>query len=326
VRVPTWCDSRGDQSFDASGPPHVEAPLDGQEGVLTSAQAVEAFGRPAVRAALAGGRWRRLCHGVVVAHNGPLTPSQALWAAVLAAGSAAVVGGLTAAQEAGLRLGARRLIHLQVPAHQRYSDRPVRLPPDVPPVVVHRTERLPRHHVRLARPMRTTTSRSLVDAAGWAASDDQARTILAAACQQRLVRPAEVLDAVAELPRARRRALVIETLRDIAGGADALGEIDLVRLCRQFGLPGPEMQQGRHDASGRLRYLDAYWSRWHLHVEVDGAHHMNPAHWESDMVRQNDIWIAGDRILRFSAWQVRHRPGQVADQLRSALRAAGWPS
>lgn len=84
------------------------------------------------------------------------------------------------------------------------------------------------------------------------------------------------------------------------------------------------MQEKRRDASGRTRYIDAYWREWRLHAEADGAHHMDSRHWEADMHRQNDVWIAGDRILRFSAAQVRYRPGEVAGQLRSALEAAGW--
>lgn len=117
---------------------------------------------------------------------------------------------------------------------------------------------------------------------------------------------------------------MVETAHDAAGGAHALSEIDLIRLCRRFGLPRPESQERRVDASGRVRYLDAYWRRWRLHVEVDGAHHMDARHWEADLRRQNEVWISGDRILRFSAWQVRHRPQEVAAQLRRALEAAGW--
>ena len=59
-------------------------------------------------------------------------------------------------------------------------------------------------------------------------------------------------------------------------------------------------------------------------MEVDGAHHMDVRHWAADMLRQNEIWIAGDRILRFPAWLIRQESAQVANQLREALRAAGW--
>lgn len=42
------------------------------------------------------------------------------------------------------------------------------------------------------------------------------------------------------------------------------------------------------------------------------------------MLRQNEVWIAGDRILRFPAWLPRRRAMAVADKLRKALKAAGW--
>jgi hypothetical protein len=86
-----------------------------QDGVLTSAQAVRLIGQGRLRGKLAGKQWRRLCRGVVVTHNGPLTYSQTLWAAVLVVGEGAVLGGFTAAHEAGLRLGEHGPIHLLVP-------------------------------------------------------------------------------------------------------------------------------------------------------------------------------------------------------------------
>jgi very-short-patch-repair endonuclease len=51
---------------------------------------------------------------------------------------------------------------------------------------------------------------------------------------------------------------------------------------------------------------------------------MEVAQWEADLRRQNNIWLHGDRILRFTAFQVRHRPAGVAEQIRRALMAAGW--
>jgi hypothetical protein len=295
-----------------------------QSGVLTCAQAASLLGRGRLRSKLDSGQWRRLCRGVVITHNGPLTVGQTLWVAVLAAGAGAVLAGLTAAHEAGLRLGQRGPIHLLIPGSRAYADLRRRLLLDMPAVIVHRTGDLSRDHTQLARPMRTTLPRSLIDAAQWARTDDQARTIVAAACQQRLVTPSEIRDVVAQMPRARRRVVVLETMADAEGGATALSEINFVRLCHRFGLPTPDLQESRKDSSGRNRYLDAYWRQWRLHVEVDGAHHMDARQWEADMRRQNEIWIAGDRILRFPAWQVRHRPDQVAAQLRAALQAAGW--
>jgi very-short-patch-repair endonuclease len=118
--------------------------------------------------------------------------------------------------------------------------------------------------------------------------------------------------------------MIESTMYDIAGGAQALSEINLLTLCRRFGLPTPDLQKRRRDASGRTRFLDALWSRFKVHVEVDGAHHMEAQQWGDDMVRQNDIWIRGERVLRFTAAMVRHRPAMVAGQIDAALSAAGW--
>jgi very-short-patch-repair endonuclease len=80
----------------------------------------------------------------------------------------------------------------------------------------------------------------------------------------------------------------------------------------------------RTDAAGRRRYLDAYFEEWGVHVEIDGEQHDEAqARW-ADMRRQNDLWVAGDRVLRFPAWLVRRRPAEVFAQVRAALIAAGW--
>jgi hypothetical protein len=295
-----------------------------QAGVLTSTQAIELCGRAALRSHLRLGRWRRICRGIVLTHNGPLGREQQLWVAVLAAGPGAVLAGLTAATEGGVRGLRAGPVQVLIPTDRNRSARFPRLPLDMPGVRVYRTRVLPPEHRQVGRPQRTTIARSVLDAAVWAGTPDEARVVLAAACQQRRVLPAEVADVLAVLPTVRRRALIRATLADIEGGAHALSEIDFVTLCRRFRLPRPDLQEPRRDAEGRNRYLDAYWREWRLHAEVDGAHHMDARHWAADMLRQNQVWISGDRILRFPAWLIRTHPAQVADQLREALHAGGW--
>jgi hypothetical protein len=259
------------------------------------------------------------------APDGPFSRDQQWWVAVLAAGRGAVLAGLAAAQAGGLRGTWRyETVDVLVPHQRRAADLLRRLPVGLPAVRVRRVRELPDADRQRGRPDRTSMPRSLVDAAQWARTDEEAQQILAAGCQQRRVTPAEIGAALDRMPRARRRALIRETLSDVAGGAEALSEIDLVRLCRRHGLPTPDGQQRRRDADGRMRYLDAYWRRWRLHVEVDGGHHMDVRHWAADLRRQNRIWIEGDRILRFTAFDIRHRPAEVVTQLRAALTAAGW--
>jgi very-short-patch-repair endonuclease len=292
-----------------------------QSGVVSSAQAVRMLGRGIVRSRLAQGRWRRICRTVLLTENGRLHHEQQLWAAVLAAGPGAHIAGATALAAYGLRAAWPEPLHVLVPAERSASPLLARLPADMPAVRVHRTSVLPPGHRRAGRPPRTSVARSVVDAAAWATTDDQARTVLAAACQQRLVRPGDVREVLHTLARVRRRRLIGVTLADVEGGAHALSEIDFLALCRRYRLPLPDLQAKRRDAYGRQRYLDAYWRAFRLHAEVDGAHHMDTRHWAADMLRQNALWISGDRVLRFPAWLIRAHPDRVAAQLRAALTA-----
>jgi very-short-patch-repair endonuclease len=193
------------------------------------------------------------------------------------------------------------------------------MPEDMAAVRIHRTRILPLDHQQVAGPPRTTTARAIVDAAGWAESDDEARMIVAAACQQRRVQADELHAVLSIWPRIRRHRLIDMTINDVAGGAESLAELDFTALCRRYRLPLPDQQQRRTDTAGRRRFVDAYWAEQHLHVEVDGAHHMDVRHWAADMLRQNQIWIDGDRILRFPAALLRSDPATVVAQLRAAL-------
>ncbi|WP_416900493.1 endonuclease domain-containing protein [Micromonospora echinospora] len=296
-----------------------------QSGVLTTAQATGLLSEGVVRSRIRTGRWRSVCRGVLLTGNGRLTRDQQLWVAVLVAGTGAVLAGTTAATEAGVRGLPREPLHVLIPAERRAARAVLRhLPIDMAAVRVHRTSVLPAEHIQLGRPPRTTTARALVDAAGWARDEAQAQQLLAAGCQQRRVLPEELRKVMTTLPRAPRRQLIRQTIEDVAGGTEALSEIDFVRLCRRYGLPRPDLQRQRTDAAGRTRWLDAYWPAYRLHVEIDGAHHMDVHQWAADMRRQNDVWTAGDRILRFPAWLVRARPAEVAADLRRALTATGW--
>jgi hypothetical protein len=282
--------------------------------VVTVAAAVALTSRKAVRHRIAAGRWQQPTRSVLVTHNGPISPAERRWIAVLAAGPDAMLAGISAAEAGGLRGYPDDSIHVLVPAGRRV--------PGLPPgVVVHRTTHLDE---AIGQPPRTRMARSVVDAASWARTDDQARAVVAAAFQQRLViirNIEEVLDRRTRIPR---RHLVRQTARDAAGGAHSLAEIDLGRLCHVHGLPQPARQVIRRDAAGRRRYLDAFYEEWRVHIEIDGGQHSDPRNAWSDMRRQNDLWIAGDRVLRFPTWAIRQAPAAVAAQLRAALHSAGW--
>jgi very-short-patch-repair endonuclease len=295
-----------------------------QSGILTAAQATDMLGRGIMRGHLRAGRWRKICRDVVMTTNGPMNRSQHLWAAMLVAGPEAVLAGVTALTEAGVRGLREGAIQILVPAGRKVSTRLPVMPAEMPPIRVIRTRCLPDDHRQAGSPPRATTARAVVDAAVWAPTADAARTVIAATCQQRRVNPEQVFEVIQMRRRLPRAKFIEQTLTDIAGGAEALSEIHFKRLCQDFEIPVPDFQERRRDASGRIRFLDAYWKRWHLHAEVDGSHHMDVDHWTADMLRLNEVWITGDRVLRFPASLIRSRPEAVAGQLKAALQAAGW--
>jgi very-short-patch-repair endonuclease len=284
-----------------------------QAGVLTLASAVRCVGRSAVRSRLASGRWRLVAVRVLVTQSGPLTDEQQLWASVLAAGQGAALAGLTAARLDGLAGFSDRQVHVLIP-----GSRLVRQPPSG--TVVRRSALLGAEDVHPSRlPPRTRLARSLVDAASWAATDRVGRAILAAGVQQRLVTPAQLTEVLQRCQRVPRRALMRTTLADVAGGAEALSELDFCDLVRRFGLPEPDRQFRREDSQGR-RWLDAVWERARLVVEIDGRWHMDARAWWADMQRDNELTIDGYRVLRFPAFAVRDNPETVARQIATALR------
>jgi very-short-patch-repair endonuclease len=293
--------------------------LDHQDGVLAVAQAHRFLSRKAVRHRVSSGRWQLPHPSVLVTHNGPIGPGQHRWIAVLAAGDGTVLAGITAAAAWGLRGFDTTAVHVLVPARRR----PRQLPPDV---IVHRTSVLGEADVlSVVRPPRTRVARSLVDAAQWAGSDGEARAVIAAAFQQRLTRAPDIQEVLIRLPKAPRHRLIVDTARDAATGSHSLSEIRFLELCRHHRLPEPSRQVVRRDATGRRRYLDALFEKWHVHVEIDGGQHLEVRQAWADMRRQNELWIAGDRVLRFPAWALRHDPQTVMSQVRAALQAAGWP-
>jgi very-short-patch-repair endonuclease len=289
-----------------------------QHGAVSREDAVRHLTRHAVDHRVASGLWQRPHVAVYVAHNGPLTREQKLWVAVLGVGSGAVLAGSTATERCGLRGFPGNRIHVLIPAGCRDRHSPTS-------VVVHRSTVLPATDINdRARPPHTTTARSLVDAASWADTDAQARAIIAAGFQQRLVAADDIHLVLKRMPRARRRALIAEAATDALGGAQSLPEAEFVRLLRRAHLPVPRLQVRRRDNGGHTRYLDGYYDEWRLHIEIDGGQHMDVRAYWADMRRQNALWVAGDRILRFPSWAIRREPEAVVTQVAAALRAAGW--
>jgi len=200
----------------------------------------------------------------------------------------------------------------------------------VPGLVVHESRRfdIARDVSGSGGPPRTRVERSAVDAAAWMRSKRSAVGLFAAVVQQRLCSAASLGAELAGAGRVRHVSLLRETVRDLAGGAESLAEIDMASLVRRAGLPAPRRQRARRDAGGRRRYIDLEVELpdgTALMIEVDGAHHLDPEQAWADQRRHNRL--AGPRRvqLRFPAFAVRHEAAAVVADLRR-MREAHPPS
>ena len=296
-----------------------------QHDVLSRQQALRFMSPAALRHRLESGRWQHPHRAVVVTTTGALTREQQMWIPFLHANPKA-----SADQPAALVAGRWALeVHGMKGFHSPIVDL---LLPDGPRVIrapnwarVHRTGPLPVADIHaIGQPPCTSPARSVVDAAQWAVSDNEARTVIAMAFQQGKVGLDEIHAVLRRMPRIRRARLIARTAADASGGAHSLAELDFLALSRRAGLPEPKLQAVRRDAVGKRRYLDVLYEEYGLHIEIDGAQHNDPRHAWADMQRQNEIWTSGVRMLRFPTWLIRERPGEVIAHVRAALIAAGW--
>lgn len=295
------------------------AGLEQQAGVALRRQLLESgWTRYQIEANVDARRWQACGSMVLVLHNGPLTYEQQLWAAVLNAGTHAALCGRTAAATAGLAGWAPPVVEIVVPRGEKVPSMPQ------VPLRVHESRRFdPGNDTHPSRlPAQTRPARSVVDAAAWTRRARSACGLLAAAVQQGLVLPAHLIEELEHAGGVRHHRLLNAVVYDIAGGAQALSEIDFGRLCVRYGLPRPERQVLRHDRDGRRRYLDAVLrgrDGREVVVEIDGALHLLAERYWDDMHRDNELVLAGKRRLRIPTVALHVDPGRAMRQVAAAL-------
>ncbi|MDT4911198.1 MAG: hypothetical protein QOC66_326 [Pseudonocardiales bacterium] len=283
-------------------------------GVYTRAELL-AHGctRSQIAARVAAHRWRVIGKAVVLG-NADLTREQQWQVAVLNCGPRAVLASFSAAESRGLTGWVRDEVHVLAPAGTRTPD--IRLP-----IVLHRARQMDASAVHPNLRCQRMAS-AVVLAASDLRSPRPACGLVAAAVQQRLTTVPQLRAAVEAAPTGRHHRALLHAVDDIEMGAQALSEIDFVRLCRRNDLPPPTLQRVRRDAGGRRRYIDAEWTLSdgrRVVVEVDGAVHLAPRRWFDDQLRQNELSLAGALVLRYPSVVVRTEEQLVVDQLTRAL-------
>jgi very-short-patch-repair endonuclease len=288
-----------------------------QQGGVVSRQQIYAAGlsRWHVKGQLRARRWGALSDQAICVHTGEPSDHGLRWAAVIQGGPRAHLDGVSALIEAGLERFTEDRIRVTVPrgARVRRSGR----------FNIRQTRRWDALDADAAGIPRSRPAVAAVRGALWAVSDRQATLLLTMTVQQGIARAEEIGTALLRIRRDKRRLLLHLVVLDLMDGAGSLGELDVVRLLRRRGLPKPDRQMLRRDGKKRY-YLDLYWERWGLVVEIDGIQHAWAENLVHDALRQNSLTLDGDVVLRIPLLGLRLVPDEFLDQIEEALAARGW--
>ncbi len=256
-------------------------------------------------------RWQ--LHGLqtVAVHTAPLAGSALLWRAVWEVGRGAALDGVSALQAVGLEQFESSVVHVSI-QHDLVA-------PEVPGVRVHRVRDVQLADTTGAGIPRVRPQVATVRGAQWAASHRQAALVLCLAVQQRLVRPADLVDVRWPGAHYGRTQFVRQVITDVRDGAHSLGELDFAAMCRARGIPAPSRQVVRHGPRGRI-YLDVRWDHVGVVVEIDGAQHRQGLAIVSDHLRRNDLALADDVVLTIDLVGLRLEADAFLDQVEAAIR------
>lgn len=269
--------------------------------------------RDQVAANVRAQRWAERSSVVVSTFTGELTREQRAWLGVLHAGPPAIVGGYSSLERQGLKNWHRDDITILVDDEEHLEPLEgidwfrTRRPLDV------------WHAKNHTLPMARVEPAALLQAA-YEPHWRTAQGILAAVVQQKMTTPAALREQLERMKPLRRAPQFRVLLTEFEGGAQSLAEIDVTRMCVDYGLPLPTRQKRRKDRSGKWRYTDCEWELPDgrvLVMEVDGAFHMDVEHWEDDIQRQRGLTTPGRVVVRCTSREVRDEPFQLAADLRA---------
>ena len=278
------------------------------ERSLREVGATRGFVRHQVRA----GRWAERTHSVYTTTTGPLSPEQQRWVALEHAGPGSLLGGFTALEVHGLRGWHRPEVTVIVDAPLSFDD--------VPGVRFIRTRR----PLSLIADVRDGLRVCRLEPAVLlllAAHEPNRRTgtgAMLATVQQRLTTPERLLAWTRRLRPLRGAPVIRGLLADAAGGTHSMGEADVLRLCRAWGLAPPVRQRRRRDNRGHLRFTDCEWDLPDggvLVLEIDGAFHLDVHSYGADVRRQRRLTAPGRTIVRCTTWEARHEPLELVRDL-----------
>lgn len=283
-----------------------------QRGVLSAPQALAGgLSKETIRRLLRTDRWRPLQYGVYATFTGEPARDAVLWAAVLRAGTGAVLSYDTAAELQKLVDWPSSAIHVTIPGQRRIAT--------IPGVIVHHALRAEQSAHSTDMPPRTRIEETVLDLAGVAANAEDACGWITRGIGRRLTTQQTLRRALGRRTRMRFRTEIAEVLSDDWAGVHSALEYRYVKHVEQpHGLP-----RGRRQApgtrGGRQVFRDVLYDGYGLIVELDGrAAHPGDTRWK-DIRRDNAAVAIGLMTLRYGWDDLRVRPCGVADEIYHAL-------
>lgn len=289
-------------------------------GIITREQALASgLNDEQIRWRLRAGRWRLLHRGVYAIAGATVTWPQGVYAAVVAAGTNAVVSHHAAA----------KLHRLLDRAPELAITVPTRCGPRVKGARIVRTRCLPDvDRTSIGGIPVTTGARTLIDLAGVL----EPRRLVALAddaiCKGVTTRHA-LFERASALKRGRAGVAPLVDLAapDSRARFNSILERDAAALFSSGGLPEPEWNVAVRDASGRIGVVDVLFRATRVVIELDGLrYHRDRSQERSDRSRDRRLQLAGYTVLRFTWSDIHDRPDLVLAQIRDALgrrQAAG---
>ena len=284
-----------------------------QDGVVSREQALAHQLSPkAVDRLISEGHWQRLSSGIYLTGATEPTWRSLAWAGVLIGGDAARVGDRAAAHLQGLVDQPPDVIHILIPHTQRLRDRP--------PWLFRRENSGFRVSSR-GNPPRIGIEDAVLDLCADGGPADVVGW-LTTSVQRRLTTPERLRRALDRLARQRHRQVILDSLADVALGAQSPIEVLYARdVERAHGLPtGHRQKRSRDGRSVR----DVEYEEFGVVVELDGQlGHQGMGRFR-DMWRDNVAIVENRVTLRYGAVDLHRRACEVATQVASVLIDRGW--
>jgi hypothetical protein len=285
-----------------------------QHGVLSREQALACGLTPdALRyRARPRGPWQRLLPGIYLTATGQPTREQFETAALLYAGPASVITGVTALRQYGISAPKTRLIQVLTPVDRQRASRAF--------VTIVRTSRLPDAETRDLAIGYVAPARAVADTVLGLTTRSEVRAVVASAVQQGKCTVAALAVELAAGP-VRGSALFRSVLAEVAEGIRSPAEGDLRDLILRSALPRPLFNPSLFLGGRLLAKPDAWWPDYGVAVEVDSREwHLAPDDWEATMRRDRRLTVAGIRVLHVSPRQLRTEPDRIIRDIAAALR------